>query len=159
MSDLLEAPRSISVAGAGGAVRAKGQVNASAARLLRAAEVQLRLARRPDDLLEQFSHIHFAALRLAGAVLAVTEVGKRVPRNHSIWDRLENRAPELAGWGPTFARSAQIRAALELGRFDVINRAEALRWYATVEEFRDRVFDWFGLDPLLDFDTQYTLGP
>lgn len=158
MTDLLQELASAERSQEREPTRPDTQVNGTASRLLRSAEVQLRLARRPDDVFERFSHTHYAALRLAGSVLAVAETAKRVPKGQSIWDRLERRAPGLSGWAQTFERSAKIRSMLELGRLDVIDPAAAESWLAIVEEFRAQVFAWFGLDPLLDFDSQYTFA-
>ena len=153
MSDLLVAPL------APRAFESKqGRLSGQASHLLQGAETQLRLARRPDEVFERFSHTHFAALRLAGAVLAVAETAKRIARGQTTWDRLARCAPELAHWTIAFEKSAKIRAAFESGNFAAIDRVEADRWLEIVEEFCGDVLAWFGLDPLLDFDTQYTFA-
>lgn len=147
MTDLLEAPT----------VRTRGvgsRVNVPASRLLRGAEAQLRQARRPDEVFERFAHVHYAALRLVGAVVAVSETAKRIPRGHNSWDRLIRTAPELASWALHFEGAARVRAALDAGNFAAVDRDGVERWIALTEEFRASVFTWFGLDPLVDFDAQ-----
>lgn len=152
MTDLLEAPAVVAQGGA-------GRLNVPANRLLRGAEAQLRQARRPDEVFERFAHTHYAALRLVGAVVAVSETAKRIPRGHSPWDRLIRTVPELAHWALRFEGAAKVRAALDAGNFAAVDLAGVERWIALTEEFRAGVFAWFGLDPLLDFDSQYTFVP
>ena len=116
--------------------------------------MQLRAARRGGEVYEKFTYTHFAALRLVGSVLAVTEVGKRVPRGQSPWTRLVRYAPELGQWSAVLAAATRLRASMDAGNFAVVDDVQAQRWLGLVEDFRADVFVWFGLDPLVDFDAQ-----
>lgn len=114
----------------------------AAAELLGRADAELLAAQLATDPAERFGHAHMAALRVAGAVLAV--LGSRPPRGRtrSAWERLAADAEDFAPWASFFASGARLRSAIDAGRFDAVDEAGAARWVAAAEDFRDEVGLW-----------------
>lgn len=110
--------------------------------LLGRADAELLAAQLASDPAERFGHAHMAALRVAGAVLAV--LGSRPPRGRtrSAWERLAADAEGFAPWASFFASGARLRSAIDAGRFDAVDEAGAARWVAAAEDFRDEVGLW-----------------
>lgn len=114
----------------------------AAAELLGRADAELLAAQLASDPAERFGHAHMAALRVAGAVLAV--LGSRPPRGRtrSAWERLAADAEGFAPWASFFASGARLRSAIDAGRFDAVDETGAARWVAAAEDFRDEVGLW-----------------
>jgi len=114
----------------------------AAAELLGRADAELLAAQLASDPAERFGHAHMAALRVAGAVLAV--LGSRPPRGRtrSAWERLAADAEGFAPWASFFASGARLRSAVDAGRFDAVDESGAARWVAAAEDFRDEVGLW-----------------
>lgn len=87
----------------------------SARELLERAEVRLRDSDVVTDPTEEFSALYQAALRGAGAVLAVTERPTRRRGSRSAWARLPLALPELAEWASYFGGLSRLRADAEAG--------------------------------------------
>ncbi|PYE15788.1 hypothetical protein DFR67_10915 [Williamsia limnetica] len=106
----------------------------SARDLLDRAESRLRESDVVTDPTEEFSALYQAALRAAGAVLAVTEKPKRRRGSLSAWSRLPQAVPELTGWATYFAGLSRLRADAEVGLRPVLEeQIAALR--PRVDEF------------------------
>lgn len=114
----------------------------AAAGLLGRADAELLAAQLASDPAERFGHAHMAALRVAGAVLAV--LGSRPPRGRtrSAWERLAAASDGFAPWASFFASGARLRSAVDAGRFDAVDESAAARWVAAAEDFRDEVGLW-----------------
>ncbi|SDS63011.1 hypothetical protein SAMN04489860_1984 [Paraoerskovia marina] len=113
------------------------------------ADAELVCARRATDPAEKFLHAHLAAIRAASAVLEAR--GRPSPRTgaRTVWEMLARVAPDLGRWSIYFASGAKIRAALDAGRFDVVDRARADELVVCAEDFRDEVA--LLLDPRAEF--------
>jgi hypothetical protein len=105
-----------------------------AARELRAAEV----AGDPGD---RFLHSHLAALRTAGAVIAVRGRPAARGRARTAWEILARVAPECRGWASYFAAGADLRAALESGRRSEVSQARADHVLSMARMFLGAVHD------------------
>jgi hypothetical protein len=84
--------------------------------LLDRADVLLLQAAAEADPRERFRTAYLAALRGAGAVLAVTGAD-RAPRARSrnAWVLMQQAAPEFVMWADYFSSFSETRAALEAG--------------------------------------------
>ncbi|AYF75587.1 hypothetical protein D7D52_18955 [Nocardia yunnanensis] len=84
--------------------------------LLRKADGLLMQARGETDPAERFRTAYLAALRAAGAVLALTGAD-RAPRARSrnAWVLMQRAAPEFVMWADYFTGQSETRAALEAG--------------------------------------------
>ncbi|GAA4853582.1 hypothetical protein GCM10023221_36920 [Luteimicrobium xylanilyticum] len=131
---------------AGDARRARAVAGSSPApapveafRLLSRADHELAAAYAATDPAERFVHAHLAALRSAAAVVALRgrPSGRRSGR--SVWALVEVVEPELAAWSVYFAGGARTRAAIDAGRFDVVDAARAEELVRCAEDFRDEV--------------------
>ncbi|WP_333811162.1 SAV_6107 family HEPN domain-containing protein [Timonella senegalensis] len=127
----------------------------NAVKYIKSADTQLGLALTASDGFDRFSHAHFAALRLAGAVVESVVGAKRVRRVEGFWERFARVAPELALWAVIFEEGAQVRAAMESGRLDTISRSDSEYWLNQTREFRVKVLQSFGIDPLTNFSLSY----
>jgi len=107
--------------------------------LMRRSDAEILAAQLSQDPADRFLHAHFAALRAAGAVLAVVVPPRGRGRDRSAWEQLADRVPELAGWAAVFADAARVRAAVEGGRVDLADDARADRALADAEDFRDAI--------------------
>jgi hypothetical protein len=114
-------------------------VPAEVARLLGRADGELTAAHAASDVAERFVHAHLAALRAAAALVALRGKpgGRRASR--SVWDLVEAVEPSLAGWTGYFAGGARTRAAIDAGRFDVVDGRRADELLRCAEDFRDEV--------------------
>ena len=83
--------------------------------LLERAEVRLRESDIVTDPTDEFSALYQAALRGAGAALAVAERPTRRRGSRSAWSRLPHALPEMAGWATYFAGLSRLRADAEAG--------------------------------------------
>lgn len=115
-----------------------------AARLLRSAQVQLEQSGAAADEFERYSHAHFAALRLAGAVIESVTGGAKSRRVETIWQKLSRVAPELAVWAVVFEESAVIRASAEAGDLRSLRRTGAEFWCGQARAFQRAVVEMFG---------------
>ncbi|MFE3194471.1 SAV_6107 family HEPN domain-containing protein [Nocardia sp. NPDC059240] len=87
-----------------------------AGELLRKADGLLAEAQGEPDPAERFRVAYLAALRGAGAVLALTGAD-RAPRARSrnAWVLMQRAAPEFVMWADYFTGQSETRAALEAG--------------------------------------------
>lgn len=92
--------------------------------LVRAAR-ELRTAELAGEPGERFLHAHLAALRTAGAVIAVRGRPTARARARTAWEILSRVAPEYRAWATYFAAGADLRAALESGRRSEVSEAQA----------------------------------
>ncbi|CAM3135855.1 hypothetical protein DFJ75_1839 [Williamsia muralis] len=83
--------------------------------LLERAEVRLRESDIVTDPTDEFSALYQAALRGAGAALAVAERPTRRRGSRSAWSRLPHALPEMTGWATYFAGLSRLRADAEAG--------------------------------------------
>jgi len=107
--------------------------------LMRRSDAEILAAQLSQDPVDRFLHAHFAALRAAGAVLAVVVPPRGRGRDRSAWEQLAERVPELAGWASVFADAARVRSSVEGGRVDLVDDARADRALADAEDFRDAI--------------------
>lgn len=107
------------------------------ARLLVRADAELLAAQFSAEPWERFTHAHLAAVRAAAAVVAARgrPSGRGVPS--AVWELLAVVAPELGRWAAVFADGARLRAALEAGRFEVVDGARAEQALCDAEDFVD----------------------
>ncbi|NLG54185.1 MAG: hypothetical protein GX542_00790 [Rhodococcus sp.] len=91
-------------------------------------------ASSPQDL---FLGAYVAALRGAGAMLAVSEGsrGARGRHTRNAWLRLAESAPELAPWAEYFSAYSATRAAVEAGAARSMSSEEADRFFGEVGRF------------------------
>lgn len=68
-----------------------------------------------DDTAEQLRGLYLAALRAAGAALAVGEGSTRRRGSSSAWARLPGSVPAFTRWATYFAGLSRLRADIELG--------------------------------------------
>lgn len=92
--------------------------------LVRAAR-ELRAAEVAGDPADRFLHAHLAALRTAGAVIAVRGRPTARARARTAWEILSRVAPEYRAWATYFAAGADLRAALESGRRSEVSPGQA----------------------------------
>ncbi len=118
---------------------AKVLVPAGVRRLLDRADAELVTAALATDAGERFVHAHLGALRAAAAVVALRNRPVRRGRARSVWDQLADAEPSLAAWSGYFASGARVRAAVDAGRFDVVDARRADELMACAEDFRDEV--------------------
>ncbi|WP_232851901.1 SAV_6107 family HEPN domain-containing protein [Nocardia acididurans] len=87
-----------------------------AGELLRRADGLLMQSAGEKDPAERFRTAYLAALRGAGAVLALTGAD-RAPRARSrnAWVLMQRAAPEFVMWADYFSAQSETRAALEAG--------------------------------------------
>ncbi|GAA1892918.1 SAV_6107 family HEPN domain-containing protein [Williamsia serinedens] len=68
-----------------------------------------------DDTTEQVRGLYLAALRAAGAALAVGETSTRRRGPASAWARLPRSVPAFTRWATYFAGLSRLRTDIELG--------------------------------------------
>lgn len=104
--------------------------------LLRQADSLLTDSAWENDPAERFRTAYLAALRGAGAVIALTGAD-RAPRarSRSAWVLMERAAPEFAMWSDYFAAHSQLRAALEAGLDRRISDTQADEFCSRVGAF------------------------
>ncbi|MEK8224943.1 SAV_6107 family HEPN domain-containing protein [Oerskovia sp. M15] len=116
-----------------------GTVAPDVVRLLARADAELVAAGLTSDPAERFVHSHLGALRAAAAVVALRGRPTSRTRARSVWDLLALAEPGLSAWSVYFAGGARIRAAVEAGRFDVVDAPQAEEIMVCAEDFRDEV--------------------
>ena len=119
--------------------RAQVVVPAEVRRLLARADAELVAAALAQEPGERFVHAHLGALRAAAAIVALRARPVRRGRARSVWDQLADAEPGLAAWSGYFASGARVRAALDAGRDDAVDRRRADELMACAEDFRDEV--------------------
>ncbi len=83
-------------------------------------------ARITPDAGERFRLAHFAALRIAAALIAEHDATPPTRRRLvSVWVQLEKAMPEHAGWANFFAAGAPVRMAIESGANYAVSQAAA----------------------------------
>ena len=125
----------------------------SAMRLLRSADAQITQAVEARDVFDTFSHAHYAALRLAGAVVEARVRGKRARKTEGFWEKLARVEPAFSAWSVVFEEAAAVRSAVEAGRADLLDAQEAAYWLSQVRSFRIEVLHAFSLDPARDLNS------
>ncbi len=110
----------------------------------RADGLLLQSAAEPDPR-ERFRTAYLAALRGAGAVLALTGAD-RAPRARSrnAWVLMQQAAPEFVMWSDYFSSHSETRAALEAGLDRPIDTARADEFASRVGAFLHDVEDLVG---------------
>lgn len=110
--------------------------------LLQRADGLLMEAAGESDPSERFRVAYLAALRGAGAVLALTgaDTAPRA-RSRNAWVMLQRAAPEFVMWADYFSGHSATRAALEAGLPREIDEARADEFYARVGAFLHDVED------------------
>ncbi|MFF0490718.1 SAV_6107 family HEPN domain-containing protein [Nocardia sp. NPDC003482] len=109
--------------------------------LARADGLLLQAAAEPDPR-ERFRTAYLAALRGAGAVLALTGAD-RAPRARSrnAWVLMQQAAPEFVMWSDYFSSHSETRAALEAGLERPVDTARADEFASRVGAFLHDVED------------------
>ncbi|MCX0274330.1 SAV_6107 family HEPN domain-containing protein [Nocardia zapadnayensis] len=110
--------------------------------LLRRADGLLMEAAGEQDPRERFRVAYLAALRGAGAVLALTgaDTAPRA-RSRNAWVMLQRAAPEFVMWADYFSGHSATRAALEAGLPREIDEAAADEFSSRVAAFLHDVED------------------
>lgn len=119
---------------------AGGPQSTRAAELLRRADAELVAARLSGEAWELFTHAHLAALRAGAAVVAArSAVAARPGRKalRTVWQLLDEVAPELAAWSAYFADAASLRSAVDAGRFEELSAGRAEQAHFWAEDFVD----------------------
>ncbi|WP_280445527.1 SAV_6107 family HEPN domain-containing protein [Nocardia brasiliensis] len=108
--------------------------------LLRRARHQLEQAEQEQDPPERFRTAYLAALRGAGAILAVTGAD-RAPRSRSrnAWVLIRQTRPDFVTWADFFSSHSELRAALEEGLPRQVETAWADAFVRQTFEFLDDV--------------------
>lgn len=103
------------------------------------------------DAAERFLCCYLAALRGAGAVLAVVpDAGGRRPKSRSAWFLLAKTQTEFAQWAEYFAGFSSLRIAVEAGASSTIDDDSADEFYRQVGRFLHVVEEFVGADSRLD---------
>ncbi|MCX4095247.1 SAV_6107 family HEPN domain-containing protein [Nocardia sp. alder85J] len=107
----------------------------------RADGLLLQAGAEPDPQ-ERFRTAYLAALRGAGAVLALTNAD-RAPRARSrnAWVLMQQAAPEFVMWADYFSSHSETRAALEAGLDRPVDAARADEFASRVGAFLRDVAD------------------
>lgn len=110
--------------------------------LLQRADGLLMEAAGEHDPAERFRVAYLAALRGAGAVLALTgaDTAPRA-RSRNAWVMLQRAAPEFVMWADYFSGHSATRAALEAGLPREIGETRADEFYVRVGAFLHDVED------------------
>lgn len=110
--------------------------------LLQRADGLLMEAAGENDPRERFRVAYLAALRGAGAVLALTgaDTAPRA-RSRNAWVMLQRAAPEFVMWADYFSGHSATRAALEAGLPREIDDTRADEFYTRVGAFLHDVED------------------
>lgn len=88
-----------------------------------------------DDAAEQVRGLYLAALRAAGAALAVGETTTRRRGPASAWARLPRSVPAFTRWAAHFAGLSRLRADIELGVVHDVTPETVSRARAAVVDF------------------------
>ncbi len=120
-------------------------VSSRAATMLRRADELLSEAAGTPDAAERFQLAYLAALRGAGAVLAVAEVragqSVRRTRTRNAWVLMTKADPGFARWADFFADRSATRAAIEAGITRSLPAEEVDTFYGEVGSFLHEVED------------------
>lgn len=113
-----------------------------AGKLLERADGLLMQAAGERDPRERFRTAYLAALRGAGAVIALTgaDAAPRA-RSRNAWVLMQRAAPEFVMWADYFSARSEIRAALEAGLDRNVDEHEADEFSSRVAAFLHDVED------------------
>ena len=109
--------------------------------LLRRADALLEDAAGADDDAERFLTAYLAALRGAGAALALVEPAPKRGRSRNAWVRLASASPDLADWSGYFSGYSPIRSAVEAGASARLSPSEVDEFFRQVGRFLHAVDD------------------
>ncbi|MEU7633913.1 SAV_6107 family HEPN domain-containing protein [Nocardia sp. NPDC049220] len=113
-----------------------------AGKLLLRADGLLMQAQGERDPRERFRTAYLAALRGAGAVIALTGADAAArARSRNAWVLLQRAAPEFVMWSDYFSARSEIRAALEAGLDRDVDDHEADEFSSRVGAFLHDVED------------------
>jgi len=87
---------------------------------------------------DEFSGLYLAALRGAGAILALRERPSRIG-SRSAWLRLPKVAPDMDTWAAYFAGFSDLRADLDAGLRRSVSESVVTELRHQVNDFLDRV--------------------
>ncbi|MFD0927096.1 SAV_6107 family HEPN domain-containing protein [Williamsia deligens] len=88
-----------------------------------------------DDTTEQVRGLYLAALRAAGAALALGETTGRPRGSLSAWARLPRSVPAFTHWATYFAGLSRLRSDIELGITHDVPRSTVLATRTAVADF------------------------
>ncbi|MEU0541515.1 SAV_6107 family HEPN domain-containing protein [Nocardia sp. NPDC005978] len=130
-----------------------------AGELLRRADGLLMEAAGEHDPTERFRTAYLAALRGAGAVLALTGAD-RAPRARSrnAWVLMQKAAPEFVMWADYFTGQSETRAALEAGLPREVDDSRADEFASRVGAFLHDVEDLLASTSRLRPSTGWVAG-
>ncbi|MFI6869575.1 SAV_6107 family HEPN domain-containing protein [Nocardia sp. NPDC050406] len=113
-----------------------------AGELLKRADGLLMQAAGEKDPTERFRTAYLAALRGAGAVLALTGADQAPrARSRNAWDLMQRAAPEFIMWSDYFRAQSETRAALEAGLPREVDDTRAAEFASRVGAFLHDVED------------------
>lgn len=107
--------------------------------LLSRSDAEVVAARLSQDPAERYLHAHLAALRAGAALVERSSTLRRRGAPRTVWDLVADARPGLAQWAGWFAAAAPRRAAIESGRWETVEDAEADAHVAAAEQFQDLV--------------------
>lgn len=115
--------------------------------LLDRSEAELTAAAISQDPADRFVHAHLAALRAGSALVAVhgRPTGPRRTVLRSVWDMLPRIDESLGERAAGFAATAPLRSAVEAGRTQVVDAADADDLLSAAEAFHHEVESLLGL--------------
>jgi len=115
--------------------------------LLERSEAELTAAALSQDPADRYVHAHLAALRAGSALVAVhgRPTGPRRTVLRSVWEMLPRIDDSLADRAAAFAATAPLRSAVEAGRTQVVDAADADALLTDAEDFHHEVESLLGL--------------
>lgn len=115
--------------------------------LLERSEAELTAAALSQDPADRYVHAHLAALRAGSALVAVhgRPAGPRRTVLRSVWDMLPLLDDSLTDRAAEFAATAARRSAVEAGRTQVVDAADADALLTDAEDFHHEVESLLGL--------------
>lgn len=141
--------RAFGVQGKEAAPRHLMPLTVESAKLFRSAEAMLFSARDSDIAAESFEFAHFAALRVAGALIAGKMPGVRTRKPETIWQKLSRLFPELSIFAVVFEESAALRVRLESGDHAFLSEGSAELWIQQAQQFLDSARELFSESQVL----------
>lgn len=114
-------------------------------KLLRAAEAYIQRGKSSELSDEAFESAHFAALRVAGAVIEAVTSGAKTRRVETIWQKLSRVQPEFALFALIFEESASLRTRLELGDVSFLAGGAEAMWLDHAQRFLAQARDSFSV--------------
>lgn len=130
-----------------------------AGELLKRADGLLMQASVEKDPAERFRTAYLAALRGAGAVLALTGADQTPrARSRNAWVLMQRAAPEFVMWSDYFSAQSETRAALEAGLPREVDEARADEFASRVGAFLHDVEDLLTAAARLRPATGWTSG-